>query len=349
MSRLPWILGLGGGAAALYYWSRGHGPSASSTSGDATRPIDAIEGRWIWPVPSWQGRAPVISDGFNSPRPGLLRHGGVDLMFARIASDASLKPGTPNGSKGFVMPDGLPALAASDGLVWSAMQSPSGFAVVIDHGKRGPYKVATFYTHLDKLRVQPTARAASKERVVAGQPIGTIGFDPRGAEKLKHLHLEVWLGGPNDRIDPAALMRGWKVVSAQAPVLVARNASLTYRPIGARGESYPPWIRDLKARSGVYLIRDAGSHELLYVGSSSRRLYETLTRHFQTWRRYKGFWSGQYSEGHDPGLTYDRANVEVAIRFTGPDESLDEEARLIHRLQPRDNLLGQPTEEEVPF
>lgn len=351
MTRLPWILGLGGGAAALYFGTRGRGLSASSTS--SPRPsspvLAGLEGQWVWPVPSWRGRAPVISDGFDSPRPGVPRHGAVDIMFPRVASDTALPPGTPNGSKGFVMPDRLPALAASDGVVWSAMQTPRGFAVVIDHGKRGSHHVATFYTHLDRLLVQPTARAASNERVRAGQPLGTIGFDPTGSDKLMHLHFELWLGGPSDRIDPTTVMRGWKVTPTTEPVLVARNAGFTYRPIGARGESYPSWIRELKGRSGVYLIRDADSHELLYVGSSSRRLYETLTRHFQTWRRFKGFWSGQYAEGHDPGLTYDRARVEVAIRFTGPDDSLDEESRLIHRLQPRDNLLGQPTEEDVPF
>ena len=70
--------------------------------------------------------------------------------------------------------------------------------------------------------------------------------------------------------------------------------------------------------------------------------------HFH-WRRWKGFWRGQYGEGHDPGLTYDRASVEVAIKLTSPDDALDEEARLIHRLRPRDNLISKPDLEEVPF
>lgn len=69
--------------------------------------------------------------------------------------------------------------------------------------------------------------------------------------------------------------------------------------------------------------------------------------HFH-WRRWKGFWRGQYGEGHDPGLTYARERVEVAVRITDPDDALDEEARLIARLRPRDNLLGQP-EEPIPF
>ena len=70
--------------------------------------------------------------------------------------------------------------------------------------------------------------------------------------------------------------------------------------------------------------------------------------HFH-WRRYKGFWRGQYAEGHDPGLTYPRASVEVAVRVLPAERAIDEEARLIRRLRPRDNLIGQPIEEPVPF
>ncbi|MCX5744591.1 MAG: hypothetical protein NT062_19040, partial [Proteobacteria bacterium] len=183
-----------------------------------------------------------------------------------------------------------------------------------------------------------------------GQPIGVIGASPLDGEHLKHLHFELWLGGPNDRVDPSVVMRGWPVV-ADPNALVARNAGFVYRPIGAPGEAYPDWVRVLKDKAGVYVIRDAESREIVYVGSSAGRLYDTLTRHFQTWRRFKGFWKGQYAEGHDPGLTYDRDSVEVAVRLTSPAASLDEEMRLIRRLKPRDNLIGQPesVEEEVPF
>jgi len=40
-------------------------------------------------------------------------------MFGRISTDAFGMNG-PNGSKLFVMPDGWPAVAASDGVLWSA-------------------------------------------------------------------------------------------------------------------------------------------------------------------------------------------------------------------------------------
>jgi len=336
MSRLPWLVG--GGAVAAYLWSRGKAPS------HAIPLVTSLPGRWVWPVQTWNGRRPVISDGFYSPRPGVPRHGGVDIMFHRIASD-TLKAGTSNGTKAFVMPDDIAVVAAADGVIWSAMNTARGHAVVIDHS---PLKVATFYAHLDKLLVTPTARAGTKQRVRAGDVIGTVGFSPLDGEKLKHLHFEIWRPNPSDAIDPEPVMTKWAFVG-DPRVQLARNASLTYRPVGESG-AYPQWVRDLKGLAGVYLIRDLDSHELLYVGSSAGRLYDTLTRHFQQWRRWKGFWKGQYAEGHDPGLTYDRGSVEVAIRLTKPDDSLDEESRLISRLRPRDNLIGQPIEEEaVPF
>lgn len=341
MSKLPWIIG---GGALAYWWTRRDREAARSVRARVT----SLPGRWVWPVAAWNGRSPVISDGFNSPRRGLPRHGGVDIMFKRQPGDA-FPAGTPNGSKLFVMPDDHAVLAASDGVVWSAMQTPQGYAVVIDHG---PRKVATFYTHLDKLLVTQTSNAAAKQHVRAGQVIGTVGFSLLDGAKLKHLHFEVWLGGPSDRIDPSALMQAWEVRPDPRTSMVARNAGFTYRPVGASGEPYPQWVRDLKGESGVYVIRELdrdGNAETVYVGSSVGRLYDTLTRHFQTWRRWKGLWKGQFGEGHDPGLTYPRHRVEVAVRLTRPSDALDEEARLIRRLRPRDNLIGQPIEEEVPF
>jgi hypothetical protein len=137
-----------------------------------------------------------------------------------------------------------------------------------------------------------------------------------------------------------------------------RNASLSYRSLGRTGERYPAWVRALRGKSGVYIIRERqrdGSNPIVYVGEShTSRLYQTLTRHFQTWRRAKKFWAGQYGgQGHDPGLTYDRARCTVAVRVLPAERAIDEEARLIVRLRPRDNLVGQPEElggdEAVPF
>ncbi len=344
----PWIVG--GGALAYAFARRSPGATRATVAAAVSPPL--LPGRWVWPVPRWNGRVPIISDGFDSPRPGVPRHGGVDIMFARRGGDA-FPPGTPNGSKLHVMPEDMPVLAASDGVIWSAMSTPTGHAVVIDHGTgHDPsHKIATFYAHLDRLLVTPTARGASKQRVRAGQMIGTVGASPRDPEDLKHLHLEIWLGGPASKIDPAALMRTWPVLDDPRKPLAARNGALTYRPVGASGEPYPDWVRALKDAAGVYIIRDLATHEVVYVGSSSGRLYDTLTRHFQQWRRYKGYWRGQYGHGHDPGLTYPRQKVEVAIRRTSPADAFDQEMTLIARLRPRDNMIGQPApaDDEIPF
>jgi hypothetical protein len=137
-----------------------------------------------------------------------------------------------------------------------------------------------------------------------------------------------------------------------------RNASLSYRSLGRVGERYPDWVRALRGKSGVYIIRERQrdrANPIVYVGEShTNRLYQTLTRHFQAWRRAKKFWTGQYGgQGHDPGLTYDRARCTVAVRVLPAERAMDEEARLIARLRPRDNLIGQPqaaeTDEVVPF
>ena len=371
MPALPWLVG--GGAVAAYLFSRGkksHVPTSAppimtapaprpaasrpAPSSDPVAPATTIPsntngtaaplpGRWVWPVAMWRDRKPVISDGIGSPRPDGRRHQGVDIMFARKAGDPYLA-GTPNGSPRHVMPDNVVAVAAGDGVVWSAAPTERGFAVVIDHGT---LKVATFYTHLEKLFVTPTRRGQSGQRVRAGDPIGIVGFDPLDAAKLRHLHFELWRGGPKDWSDPDPLMRSWEAIPDPRAAGV-RNASLVYRPVGETGGAYPGWVRELKGKAGVYVIREIDG-DIVYVGSSAGRLYDTLTRHLQTWRRWKGFWKGQFGEGHDPGLTYDRDSVEVAVRVTTPSEALDEEMRLIRRLKPRDNLIGQLVDEEVPF
>ena len=135
-----------------------------------------------------------------------------------------------------------------------------------------------------------------------------------------------------------------------------RNRGLRFRAVGYTAEPYPDWVRALKGKSGVYVIRELdenGEPVIVYVGEShTDRLYDTLTRHLQQWRRWKGFWKGQYGQGHDPGLTYDRNAVEVAARVVPPEEAIELEARLIRKYSPRDNINGQVDDldlEEAPF
>jgi hypothetical protein len=178
----------------------------------------------------WRGRNPEISDGFTSSRRTqsgeVIGHGGVDIMYRRLIGDRC-PAGTPNGSRGYIMPDHRAALAASDGVVWFASSTPRGWTVIIDHA---PRKLATYYTHLSQLLV------VAKQPVRAGQPIGIIGGDPLDAAHLMHLHFETWRGSAADRFDPAPLMRAWPYLADPGDVpaaLVARNTHAS-RLLGRR-------------------------------------------------------------------------------------------------------------------
>ena len=138
-------------------------------------------------------------------------------MYRRHPGD-TWRPGTPHGTRNFVMPDGRAALAASDGVVWFAANTPRGGTVIIDHA---PRKLATYYTHFSSLLV------ATKQPISAGTPIGIIGADPLDRGHIMHLHFEVWRGGVSDRFDPQPLMASWEYVpdpGDPSPALVARNA-----------------------------------------------------------------------------------------------------------------------------
>src|SRR5262249_52025962 len=80
---------------------------------------------------------------------------------------------------------------------WSAAKTAHGGTVVIDHA---PRKLATYYTHLSSLLV------TAKQAVSAGTPLGIIGADPLDAEHVMHLHLEVWRGGEDARLDPQRII-----------------------------------------------------------------------------------------------------------------------------------------------
>jgi len=187
---------------------------------------------WVWPMAAVDGYRPVISDGASSWRTAAdgsrVPHGGVDIMFRRAAdhdqADA-YPPGSPNGSRHYFVPDGVFALAAARASVWSAGCTPKGFAVVLDHGK--PW--ATFYAHLSRLFIEETSRARSGQLVEAGQPLGVVGYNPLDAQRLMHLHFELWRGGPSARVDPALHMGAWGLIAVDA----AGRPSMAERPRSA--------------------------------------------------------------------------------------------------------------------
>jgi hypothetical protein len=342
-SPLPLVLGAGGLAAVGAWLAR---PGRASVAAAMAPPVlREPPAAWVFPVPTLGDRRAEVSDGWGSPRDGGKRkHLGADVMFRRrhaLDQAALYPPGTPHGSLHYFMPDNVPALAIGPGLVTQAHHTPRGGTVTIRHADAW----TSYYTHLASLAV------ALGQGVAAGDALGTIGGDPTDPRHLMHLHLELWADHQRSRaIDPGPWLRHWRHRTIDRG-LRNRAATLVYRPVGARGDRYPDWVQALRGKSGVYVIRERDAADkpiVVYVGEShTDNLYETLTRHFQEWRRYKGFWRGQYAEGHDPGLTYRRDRVEVAVRVMSGAAAIDEEGRLIRRLHPRDNLIGQP--EDVPF
>lgn len=354
---------LGGTLATATTLLWGSGRAKPSGRKEHVTAIDTMidDATWIYPVPNLVGlgdvRRATTSNPFR-PQPssdGSRReHLGVDLMYKRRdARDliAAYPVGTPGGSPMFVMPEHVPALAASAGVVTFAGMTPKGYSVIVRHLNGW----ATYYTHLATLAVERDAW------IRAGQTLGTIGASPEDPAGLRHLHVELWPDAKRERaVDPDLHLAAWSRVTRTWPLaanvdgaiassLKPRNGTLSaYRPVGESGDAYPEWVRRLRGQSGVYVIREIDG-PIVYVGSSVGRLYETLTRHLQTWRRWKGYWRGQFGEGADPGLTYPRHSVEVAIKTTTPDDAHEEEMRMIRRLQPRDNQLGQPELDEAPF
>jgi hypothetical protein len=56
----------------------------------------------------------------------------------------------------------------------------------------------------------------------------------------------------------------------------------------------------------------------------------------------EGLPEGHVEEGHDPGVTYNRDAVEVAIEKLPERQALGRKKRLIAQLGPRDNVHFQP-------
>lgn len=105
-------------------------------------------------------------------------------------------------------------------------------------------------------------------------------------------------------------------------------------PIDDRGLA--EWVRALRGQglSGVYLIRDAPTREMLYIGEShTGRLFETLTRHLYVWT------------GRGAGPSYYPALIRVAliIAETPLDDPVADQYALIERHAPKDNVMDGHT------
>ena len=103
-----------------------------------------------------------------------------------------------------------------------------------------------------------------------------------------------------------------------------------YSPVCDRSGEFLGWLNDLRNRSGAYVIRNARSGRVFYVGEShTGSLAKTIKRHFWRWR----------DDPERKHYTYDRALVEIAVRVTPPNAAVGAQDNLIRRLKPRDNAF----------
>ena len=107
--------------------------------------------------------------------------------------------------------------------------------------------------------------------------------------------------------------------------------SLEFRPV-KEGRAIAEWVRALKGKSGVYVIRDPGFlGEVLYCGEShTGRLYATLLRHFQRWT------------GKTAGATFAASKVEVAVVRCPANRALDLQNAMIAEYRPKLNVAEKP-------
>jgi murein DD-endopeptidase MepM/ murein hydrolase activator NlpD len=164
---------------------------------------------WRYPMASWEGYQPEISDKWSPEITAKHReHHGVDIMFRRKVggADSRFSSGTSQGTPHYFCPSGVEILAPRDGYIWSSGMGPTGNYVVLSTRK----PIAIFMVHMAALYV-PTGivRGAGQHKVKAGQPIGVVGFSPRDPQRLNHLHLEVWRGGgAASHVDPTPYLKG---------------------------------------------------------------------------------------------------------------------------------------------
>jgi excinuclease UvrABC nuclease subunit len=114
--------------------------------------------------------------------------------------------------------------------------------------------------------------------------------------------------------------------------------SLDFRPV-KEGHQIADWVKALKGKSGVYLIREKDGFlffpgEVVYVGEShTDRLYSTLLRHFQRWT------------GKTAGATFAVSKVEVAIVRCPAKRAVALQNAIIEEYRPRLNTTANPDAE----
>jgi hypothetical protein len=264
---------IGGGiaaAAGLGYWiwkrkgSSSPAPAMVATKTAGFGAADPIaKGKWIYPVPIYDGIYPEINAPFSEPRPSnpgqQTVHTGVDIDYLNKAKKSwfAVPWSSPTPASIAWIPPLTPALAAGDGEVFITMTpgtkrkyppcTSSGNVIAIDHGNG----VITYYLHLSDTFVK------KGDKVVAGQPLGIISNDPGrpGCKQcgilkscptdtkekfdqpeggLIHLHFEVHLDNGKTTIDPNRLLKKATFLDTPNDVTGAYAAYIASKPMSGK-------------------------------------------------------------------------------------------------------------------
>ena len=141
-------------------------------------------GAWFWPLPSLGPCRPAISEGASSQR---LR---ADIIYEGGPHELAVS-----------VPEDVPVLAASDGIVSLTKWSARGFSIVIRHANGW----ATYYAHLARPAVSPD------QIVGAGEPIALVGHAPGDTRHPRHIHFELWRRGRRScAVDPRPYLATWR-------------------------------------------------------------------------------------------------------------------------------------------
>lgn len=147
-----------------------------------------------WPLATLaDGRRPLVTSSFRpKDRPD---HAGLDLFYVwapgdkpDFVGDKGCAGKKPNGEPKYVVPYKTDAIAAAEGIIQIAGNSPTGYRLWIDHGNG----LRTGYFHLLDLKV------AVGDIIMLGAPLGLVGDNPKDHDG-RHLHFEL---SPSDRYAP---------------------------------------------------------------------------------------------------------------------------------------------------
>lgn len=172
-----------------------------------------------WPLPALEdGRTPEVSSAFGElrdsrSRPGTkVAHSGMDVTYRARAGDPPAQRNaagrvvyTPNRTKNYYSPDGVPVLAAASGVVVQAHADRGAINgdVWIHHPQ---LELVTRYAHLSRVAV------SVGDELAAGQAMGTWGAGDN--TPFIHLHFEALRAGVhNSQFNPAPLFRGVPALS----------------------------------------------------------------------------------------------------------------------------------------